>query len=152
MKKLQASAFLASAAIMAASPFIGAVDVSAASTSFSDYGSLNRNTLNNVFSRSKIYYTENTVITAVKVGEAGTLGQSFTIGSGDTFSSGNIKPGETFTALIEHSTAKDAEGNELDVLYKVSDVVYWNNELNEDGTTKITCKCKFRQEYCRLNF
>lgn len=143
MKKLQASAFLASAAIMAASPFIGAVDVSAASTSFSDYGSLNRNTLNNVFSRSKIYYTENTVITAVKVGEAGTLGQSFTIGSGDTFSSGNIKPGETFTALIEHSTAKDAEGNELDVLYKVSDVVYWNNELNEDGTTKSRASVNF---------
>ena len=135
MKKLHTTAFLAAAAALVASPIIGVADVGAAATSVSYAGfhSLNRNTLNNVYSYSKIYYTANTKITNVKVGEAGTLNASITTSSTGGLNSGTLKPGESYTALIENSTATDPNGNALDVLYKVSDVHFWTDEVDEDG-------------------
>ena len=137
MKKLHTSAMLAVAAAFIASPIFGVADASAASTiAYKDYSELNRNTLNNTFSYSKIYYTENTKVTSVKVGAGGTKGESITTTDTQMLSSGLINGGESYTALIENSTAVDPSGHPLDVLYKVSNVNQWTNELNDDGTTK----------------
>ena len=136
MKKLHTSAFLAAAAALVASPIIGVADVSAAaSVSYAGFHSLNRNTLNNTYAYSKVYYTANTKITNMKTGAAGTTGASTTTTSTSGIASGNLKPGESYTALIENSTAKDPNGNDLDVLYKISDVKYWTDEVNESGET-----------------
>lgn len=133
MKKLHTSAFLAAATALAASPIIGITDVSAAaSVSYAGFQSLNRNTLNGAYSYSKIYYTENTKVTNVKVGAAGTL-NAVMLTTGRNIGSGVLKPGESYTALIENSTANDPDGNPLDVLYKVSDIHYWTDELDDDG-------------------
>ena len=137
MKKLHTSAMLAVAAAFIASPIFGVADASAASTiAYKDYSELNRNTLNNTFSYSKIYYTENTKVTSVKVGAGGTKGKSITTTDTQMLSSSLINGGESYTALIENSTAVDPSGHPLDVLYKVSNVNQWTNELNDDGTTK----------------
>ena len=84
--------------------------------SYAGFHSLNRNTLNNTYAYSKVYYTANTKITNMKVGAAGTQGSSITTTSTGGLGSGYLKPGESYTALIENSTAKDPNGNDLDVL------------------------------------
>jgi fimbrial isopeptide formation D2 family protein len=138
MKKLHTSAMLAAAAAFVASPILGVTNASAAATvAYKDYSELNRNTLNNTFSYSRIYYTENTKITAAHVGVSGIAqGSSTTTADTQAFSSGRINRGESYTLLIENSTAADPNGQPLDVLYKVSNVNPWTNELNDDGTTK----------------
>ena len=145
MKKLHTSAMLAAAAAFIASPIIGVTDASsAASVTYAGFHTLNRNTLNNAYSYSKIYYTENTKVTNVKVGAAGTLNAVMTT-TGNSISSGAVRPGETYTALIEDSTATDPNGNPLDVLYKVSDVHAWTDELNDDGSPKANASISFQK-------
>ena len=145
MKKLHTSALLAATAALVVSPIIGVTDASAAaSVTYAGFHTLNRNTLNNAYSYSKIYYTENTKVTNVKVGAAGTLNAVMTTTS-NSISSGAVRPGETYTALIEDSTATDPNGNPLDVLYKVSDVKAWTDELDDDGNPKANASINFQK-------
>ncbi|MBQ9684899.1 MucBP domain-containing protein [Candidatus Saccharibacteria bacterium] len=145
MKKLHTSAMLAVTAAFIASPIIGVTDASAAaSVTYAGFHTLNRNTLNNTYSYSKIYYTENTKVTNVKVGAAGTLNAVMTTTS-NSIGSGAVRPGETYTALIEDSTATDPNGNPLDVLYKVSDVHAWTDELDDDGNPKANASISFQK-------
>ncbi len=147
MKKLHTSALLVAAASLVASPIIGVADVSAAaSVSYAGFHSLNRNTLNNTYAYSKVYYTANTKITNMKVGVIGTQGSSMTTASTDGLGSGNLRPGESYTALIENSTAKDPNGNDLDVLYKVSDVQYWTDEVDENGNPISRVSLNFHKD------
>lgn len=145
MKKLHTSAMLAAAAAFIASPIIGVTDASAAaSVTYAGFNTLNRNTLNNAYSYSKIYYTENTKVTNVKVGAAGTLNAVMTT-TGNNIGSGAVRPGESYTALIENSTATDPNGNPLDVLYKVSDVQAWTDELDDNGNPKANASLTFQK-------
>ncbi len=147
MKKLHTSALLAAAASLVVSPIIGVANVSAATTvSYAGFNSLNRNTLNNAYSYSKVYYTENTKITNMKVGAGGEANASITTSGTDRLVSGSIRPGETYTALIENSSATDSEGNPVDVLYKVSDVHYWTDEVDEEGKPKSNSYVSFHRE------
>ena len=146
MKKLHTSAFLAATAALAVTPIISAANVSAApAVTYKGFNALNRNTLNGEYSYSKIYYTDDTVITNVKVGtsNASSLNKKTTTSSTDPLSSGRIAPGETYTALIENSTATDPSGNPLDVLYKISDVHYWTNEVDDEGVPVASASIKF---------
>ena len=146
MKKLHTSAMLAAAAAFVASPILGVTNASAAATvTYKDFNTLNRNTLNNVFSYSKIYYTDSTVITSVKVGAADTVNQSITTSSTNNLA-GHLSQGETYTALIENSTAKDPAGNPLDVLYKVSDVHFWTDAVDGEGNPISKASISFNKD------
>lgn len=139
MKKLHTGAFLASAAALAVSPIIGVSNASAAaSMNYQDFSALNRNTLNGAYSHSKIYYRENTTITVVKAAGNATLGQKMTTGSTSSMSMSYIQPNETLSVLIENSTAMDSKGNDVDVLYRVSDVNIWETGTTTNEETGVT--------------
>ncbi|MCR5572837.1 MAG: isopeptide-forming domain-containing fimbrial protein [Candidatus Saccharibacteria bacterium] len=126
MKKLQTRAFLVATAVTVAAPIIGSVNASAAaSVSYQDFSALDKSTLNGAYSHARIYYRDDTVITVVKGAGDATTGASTTT-TGDAMGIGNIKAGETLSVLIENSTATDSAGNDVDVIYRVSDVNPWN--------------------------
>ncbi len=128
MEKLQTRAFLVAAAVTVAAPIIGSINASAAaSVSYQDFSALNKSTLNGAYSHARIYYRDDTVITVVKGAGNTTTGASTTT-TGDAISISNIKAGETLSVLIENSTATDSAGNDVDVIYRVSDVNPWNEE------------------------
>ena len=143
MKKLRKSAFLATAAAIAAVPILGVADVNAAaSVSYSDFGNLNAKTLNGAYAHTKVYYKDNTVITVKKAAGNATVGQVIDV-AGGAASVTHILDNQTLTVLIENSTATDNEGNDVDVLYRVSDVHRWSNEEVTDTETGTTTPKSF---------
>ena len=138
MKKLHTGAFLATAVALAASPIIGVTNASAAGTvSYRDFGALNRNTLNGVYAHTKVYYRDDTTITVVKAAGNAAVGTQVKTADTTGFNATYIKAGESLTVLIENSTAMDAKGNDVDVLYRVSDVNPWEEgeTTNDEGVT-----------------
>lgn len=131
MKKLHTFSFLAAAAIAAAVPILSATDVNAAtSVAYKDFSQLDRKIGYN-YSYSKLYWTEDTTIKVVHAAGNATLGDTTRPGGSKSYS--YIVPGETLTLLIENSTAKNANGQNIDVLYKLSGVRQWRTDTNEEN-------------------
>ena len=145
MKKLHTSAFLVVAAALFAGPIMGATDASAAGTvTYKDFSTLNSTTLNNAFSYSKVYWTDNTTITVKKAAgkypdnsKAYSELTNVAVGDQITLSSGGrvfqyITAGQTLDLLVENSTATDTKGTSVDVLIRVSGVNQWESGTNEE--------------------
>lgn len=130
MKKLHASALFGAAISMAAAPIFGALNASAASTYY-DYSELSGN-LNGDYSYTKIYYTNNTKITAKKssvaedVGRVIVSGGRVVVDSGATYGDAN----NPVTLLVEDSTAKTPNGTPVDVIYKITDINAWADDAS----------------------
>ena len=136
MKKLHIFTFFASALALLATPVMIAPSASAAaSVTYKDFSQLTGN-LDNNYAYSKIYWTDNTTITIAKAaGTSAPAGTVYDVDSEDV-EFFNMRQGETFTLLIENSTASNAKGEKLDVLYKVNDIRGWEQGDNDDGTPK----------------
>ena len=133
MKKLHTCAFLTAAIASLAIPFFGATDVSAAaSVSYKDFSQLDTK-LNNTYAYTKVYWTDDTKITVVKAAGNAPLGEVTKVSDHAYRNYSYIKQGESLTLLIENSTAVDAQGKKMDVLYKVSGVKPWNEGNDNDG-------------------
>ena len=139
MKKSHTKAFLAAAAMTIAAPIMGTINASAAATvSYKDFSTLNRRTLNGAYSHAQIYYRENTTIKVAKAtsevtftdanNEPLNINEAFVTADNGNKLSAKIKEGETLEVLIENSTAMDDNGNDVDVIYRVSDVHTWRDE------------------------
>lgn len=134
MKKLHTCAFLTAAIASLAMPLFGAADVSAASSvSYKDFSQLDTK-LNNTYAYTKLYWQEDTTIKVVHAGGEATLGDTLRVGEYKQYN--YLRPGETMSFLIENSTATDANGAKMDVLYKISDVHPWVSGENDTGNPK----------------
>ena len=136
MKKLHTCAFLTAAIASLAMPLFGAADVSAASSvSYKDFSQLDTK-LNNTYAYTKVYWTDDTKITVVKAAGDATLGEVTKVSDHTYRNYSLIGKGQSLTLLIEDSTAVDAQGKKLDVLYKVYDVNPWIEGNDENGNPK----------------
>ncbi len=136
MKKLHTFSYLAAATAAVVAPFMSCVPVSAAATtSYQDFSALS-SALSHTYAYTKVYWADDTKISVVKAAGNATLGQSITLENLAHTNFSYITEGQSLTLLIEDSTAKDANGQKVDVLYKVSDVHQWLSDTDDNGNPK----------------
>ena len=105
---------------------------SAQAVSYNSYENI-PSLIDHKYAASKIYYTENTKITAKKVSRDGEASSEITRGF-----QYNVNKGDNVVFLIENSTAKDYSGNPVDVIFKIDNVRYASQVINNIGTVVET--------------
>ncbi|MCQ2571114.1 MAG: hypothetical protein MJ154_02615 [Candidatus Saccharibacteria bacterium] len=102
---------------------------SAQTASYNNYSNL-PSVIDRKYASSKIYYTEDTKITAKKVSDDGRV-----VGETEKGVHYTVSEGDSAVFLIENSSARDYDGNLVDVIFKIDNIKYADNAVDANNET-----------------